>query len=275
MELAEGPGLAFEVSGAHAGTPVLLLRPPGGSLAMWGTFRATLASRLRVIAFERGGAGEPSGPPRFVSTRGMGQEALVVLDRLGVARAHVFGVSLGGMAATWLAIDAPERVARVCLASTPDTGLELSWPVLAGAGAFAACLLGPETAVEAKLARRLLSRAFRAEEPERAARIVALAGLDRRRRGQIVRHVAAAVLHDARFDLHNVRAPVLVLAGDRDELIGSAPQQALARSIRGATFETVRGAGHDITLESPRAVAERVLHFFFDEAVDTVRERCR
>lgn len=199
MERTEGPRLALEVSGAHGGTPVLLLRPPGGSVVMWGAFRAALAARLRVIAFDRSGEGESDDPPRFVSTRGMGREALAVLDGLGVRRAHVFGVSLGGMAATWLAIDAPERVARVCLASTPDTGL----------------------------------------------------------------------------DLRRVRAPVLVLAGERDELIGAAPQLALARGIPWATLETVRGAGHDITLESPLAVAERVLRFFFDEEAKTLRDRTR
>ena len=127
MELADGRRIAFEVSGAHAGAPVLLLRPLLGSIAAWGPFRAVLASRARVIAFDRSGSGDSSDAPYFLGTRGMAQEAVAVLDQLGVRRAHVFGASLGGMVATWLAIDAPHRVARVCLASTPDTGLDLSW----------------------------------------------------------------------------------------------------------------------------------------------------
>lgn len=261
MELADGRRIAFEVSGAHAGAPVLLLRPLLGSIAAWGPFRAVLASRARVIAFDRSGSGDSSDAPYFLGTRGMAQEAVAVLDQLGVRRAHVFGASLGGMVATWLAIDAPHRVARVCLASTPDTGLDLSWPALAIAG----CLAGPRDLAGTGLARRFLSSRLRAGPPGRPPRAEESAELERPRRREIAKHVAAAAMHDARWELDRVRAPVLVLAGERDEVIGTAPQRALAEAIPGARLEILRGAGHDLTAESPCAVGERVASFFLDE----------
>jgi pimeloyl-ACP methyl ester carboxylesterase len=60
-----------------------------------------------------------------------------------------------------------------------------------------------------------------------------------------------------------VRAPTLVLAGEHDELLGRAPQQALAAAIPSARFELVPDAGHALTLEQPEQVADRVAAFFF------------
>ena len=126
MDLAEGPRLTFEVSGAHAGPIVLLLRPLHEPIEGLASFRAALASRARVIDLD----GAPpldlkgQGGPSF-SSRALGHSALAVLEQLGVSRAHVVGLAKGAMAATWLAIDAPDRVARVCLIAAPATARAL------------------------------------------------------------------------------------------------------------------------------------------------------
>jgi pimeloyl-ACP methyl ester carboxylesterase len=264
--LGDGRRIAIEVEGnAAGGAPVLLVPPLGGAMALWGELREILASRARVIAFDRSGTGGSSDASIFAGTRRMALEPVAVLDHLGVAKAHVLGLSLGGMVATWLAIDAPGRVDRLCLASAPAAGLDLSRSAVGRVLSLAACLARGDKGVEPCLARRILSRAFREKEPARAAEIEASVMGQPARRLQVVKHATLALLHDARSELRRIRAPVLVLAGERDELIGIEPQRELAHGIAGARFETIAGAGHAMTLEKPKAVAERVARFFFEE----------
>jgi 3-oxoadipate enol-lactonase len=265
VALPDGRRLAFEIKGAPRGEPpILLVRPLGGALDLWGAFGDALAAQARVIAFDRFGAGESSDAPLLASTRVMASDAAAVLDHAGVERAHVFGISLGGMVATWLAIDAPDRVARLCLASTPPSGLDLSLQGLGRAASLAACLLRAPGSVQACLVRRVLSEDLRRREPRRAAELAAPMAGRPPRRVELLKQAAAVALHDANDTLYSIAAPTLVLAGERDELIGLEPQRDLARAIPGARLQIVADAGHDLTLEAPRATAEAVLRFFFE-----------
>src|SRR6185437_3642366 len=113
--LPRGGRLAVDVTGPEDAPAILLVRPLGGWRASWDGFGARLAEKLRVVAFDPRGAGD-SSPARFATTRGMARDAIAVLDALAISRAHVYGISLGGMVATWIALDAPDRVDRLVLA---------------------------------------------------------------------------------------------------------------------------------------------------------------
>jgi 3-oxoadipate enol-lactonase len=262
-ELRDGGEIAYQVCGRdRGGPPVLLIRPLGGSMALWGTFRDRLSEDLRVVSFDLRGTGRSSRDRAGVSTRSLARDGLHVLDHLGVARAHVFGISLGGMAATWLAILAPARVVKLCLASTPARGLELT-PVSLRCGlALAACFAGPADEVEPRLVRLTLSRRFRETHPEQVR------GIERRlragptSRAALLEHALAGALHDARRELCHVHAETLVLAGERDTLLGTRAPRALSRRIPRSTFAVVADSGHDLTLEQPLVTGRHVSTFF-------------
>ncbi len=255
--------VVFEVRGHddHA-IPVLLLRPLAGSMALWGEFRDVIATTFRVVAFDPLGVGSSSSAALDVGTRTMARDTLGVLDALGVARAHVFGISLGAMVAMWLAIDAPERVARLCLASAGPTGFVLPRSAVSTGVAMVEAVLSPEHEVVSRLVEAVLSQGVCANEPAMVRTIETATADDPARRVEILKHIVAAVRHDAKAELHRIQAPTLVLAGDHDELIGADPPVALASAIRGARLEIIVDAGHDITLEQPVATAQRVVDFF-------------
>lgn len=263
VALPDGGRIVYEIHGRdHHGIPVLLIRPLGGSMALWGTFRTRLSEQHRVISFDFRGAGHSSPDPAWVSTQGLARDSLRVLDHLGVPSAHVFGISLGGMTATWLAIQAPSRVANLCIASAPARGLELSRAGLRRELAMAACFARPARDVEALLVARILSRAFRDAHADEVLRIEELARATPASRVAILKHALAGVLHDARRELSQIGAKTLVLAGRHDTLLGVEPQRALSNAISRATFEIIENSGHALTLEQPTVTAARVSRFF-------------
>jgi 3-oxoadipate enol-lactonase/4-carboxymuconolactone decarboxylase len=262
IELADGGRLAFEVHGAHDGAvPVLLLRPLVGAMALWGDFGDALAARLPVIAFDPRGTGASSDAPVEATTRDLARDAVALLDALGVPVAHVFGISFGAMIATWIAVDAPARVARLCLASAGPVGFALTASGLGRALVMTATALVPGDAAAVRLVGEVLSRDVRDDDPARVAEVESVAAAAPADRVELLKHALAAARHDARAELHRVVARTLVLTGDRDELIGEAPSAALAAGIPKARREVIVGAGHDLTLERPAETAARVADF--------------
>jgi pimeloyl-ACP methyl ester carboxylesterase len=262
VALPGGGAVAYEVHGAgRGGTPLVLLRPLGGTVDLWGAFRSTLAASRRVISVEHRGAGRSSAAPALVTTAGLARDALGVLDHLGTPRFHLFGESLGGMAATWLAAMSPGRTTSLCQASTPLRGVELTNAAirreLALAGAFAA----RPSAIEARLVHQTLSAPFRARDPQEVGRILDVVGRDPASPGALVRLALAGAAHDARRPVAALDVPTLVLAGEDDELLGVDPSRALAAALRRADLDVIAQAGHAITLEQPTVAATRVASF--------------
>lgn len=253
-------GMAWEARGDPGRPPILLVRPLGGSVALWGEFANALENKLRVVTFDARGSGASSGRAR-ASTAALAVDAVSVLDTLDIERAHIFGLSLGGMVATRLGIDFASRVSSLVLASTAARGFAFERAGLRRALGFVRCLAREPSQAERCVVLRVLSHEFRAAHPSDAERIVELAGLYPSPHSTFVAHAIAALRHDARAQLGNIRAPTLVLAGDRDHLLGPGAGLALVYGISGARRAIVTGAGHDLTLERPDVTATRVLSF--------------
>lgn len=257
--LTDGGSLAYEIHGRlDRRVPLLLIRPLGGTMALWGSFRDALAETFPIVAFDLRGTGGSTGESGWPTTRRIAADAVALLDHLAVTRAHVFGVSLGGMAATWMGIDAGDRVATLCIASAPARGLDLTRIGARRAVAMTACFAHPSAEVEARLVHQTLSRHFRREHPDQVRRVEAQIREQPTARTTLVRHAVAGALHDARGHLRRIASPCLVLAGALDELVGTAAPRQLAQGIAGASFDIVAEAGHGITLEQPLASAARV-----------------
>lgn len=259
LELPDGARLAYEVQGS--GAPILLFRPLGGSLVSWDAFAELLAQRLRVITFDPRGVGQSSDAPWTWTTRRIADDARALLDHLEVARCHVYGISMGGMAAMWLAIDQAARMDRLVLASTVPLGVEFRYQALGRGISLALCFAKHSGDLDACLATRVLSHAFRAEHADEVERIRALARVHPTSRMNMGRLLAAAARHDAREALPAISAQTLVLLGERDPLPTCESQQQLLESIPNVRLEVIAGAGHDISAESPALTAERVLAF--------------
>jgi len=261
-ELPDGGRIAYQTRGTRDDrAPVLLIRPLGGSMALWGSFRTRLAETFRILAYDHRGSGRSSGAPSITTTKALARDAMHLLDHLEVERAHVFGISLGGMVATWLAILAPARVSKLCIAAAPARGLALSRVGLEHGLSLAACLARPRKTIQGTLVTRILSRHFREGHPDELRRIVRLADEEPSSRMALAKLALAGAMHDARGSLSRITARTLVMAGEYDAILGTEPPRTLAASIDHAQFAIIEESGHDLTLEQPLATAANLAGF--------------
>src|SRR5262249_6858112 len=115
---ADGVRLYYETLGS--GSPLLLVSGQASDHTLWDGVRDDFAGEHRVIVFDLRGTGQsdkPEEPP--YTTHGFAQDAIAILDELGIARAHAYGVSMGGRVCQWLGIDFPDRLRPLVLGRRP------------------------------------------------------------------------------------------------------------------------------------------------------------
>ena len=259
LELRDGR-LSYELSGPEDAPLLLLNRPLGGSMTLWGPFAEALRARFRVVAFDPRGVGASSDIALGHSTKQMALDALALVDHVAFARRiHVFGISLGGMVASWMAVLAPERIDRLVLAST-----------LPGVGSLADGAIGELLALapsvthreaEVDLVRGILSPEFRAAKPARVTVIEAAVRAAPGKRMNLAALALAAARHDAPLDGTTQQMRTLLLFGGKDPLAGAAAKSKLLQGLPRSELVVLDDAGHDLTLERPEETARHITHF--------------
>src|SRR5437660_9670044 len=109
-------------TGVGEGEPLLLIMGLGATHEYWQRLTPVLSSRFRTILFDNRGVGLSAVPPGPYAMSEMADDAAEVLDAAGVASAHVFGISMGGMIAQELALGYQARVRSLILGCTSPGG---------------------------------------------------------------------------------------------------------------------------------------------------------
>jgi pimeloyl-ACP methyl ester carboxylesterase len=253
----EGARISYEVAGQ--GPPVIL----GHSLLcdshMWDAVVPALATNHRVINVDARGHGASRSGGAF-TLEDLAADWIAILDREGIERAALVGLSMGGMTAMRLALESPERVAGLALLDTSadsDTAAHrVQYRIMAEATRFA----GHLKVLEGTLNKVMFGRTSLRTRRELVARQV-----DRWRAHppRLIYHAARAVM-DRRPVLERLGAidcPTLVLVGDEDAALSPACSRRIAGAIRGAELVVVPGAGHLTALEAPEAVVTALVRF--------------
>jgi pimeloyl-ACP methyl ester carboxylesterase len=261
-----------------SGDPLLLIMGLGADSGAWLLQIPEFAERYRTIAFDNRGVGRSSKPAGPYTVREMADEAAGLLDTLGIARAHVVGVSLGGMIAQELALRHPERVRGLVLACTyPEPDDEILERRQASVAQFGGTIAANGTtqidmaALDPMmffqhLLPAVFNQSFINTDLPRLMQLFAGALQWGFSMEAIMAQVEAAMGHRTTDRLHGISAPTLVITGDSDLLIPPGNSDVLASKIPGARLVKVPGGSHGFNFETPEVFNREVLSF-----LETVR----
>lgn len=253
---SNGCKIYWEESGA--GDPLLLIMGLGYSSEMWHRTRPQLAKHFRTIVFDNRGVGKSDVPAGPYPIAQMADDAAAVLDAAGVDRAHVYGISMGGMIAQELTLNHPERVRSLVLGCTACGGssaipaaplvmrtlmARATMTAEEGAEAMVPFVYGPATP-RSRIEEDLVIR--RRTFPQAAGYLAQVQGI---------------VAWSCCDRLHNIRVPTLVLHGEKDQLVPPGNGRILAEKIPGARLTMFENASHIYPTDEPEAANETVLRF--------------
>ncbi|MDJ0391642.1 3-oxoadipate enol-lactonase [Roseomonas sp. E05] len=250
-----------QVDGPAGAPALLLLHSLGTTGHIWEAQAKALASSWRVIRPDLRGHGLTTVTPGPYSIEGLAQDALAVLDVLGVGPAHVAGLSIGGLVAQSVAAHAPERVRSLMLL---DTALSIPPPETWQERAATVRAQGMAPLVEPVVARWVTPAALHA--PAAQGLRAMLRRTDPEGYAGAAEAIAAADLTEA---TRRLRLPALVLVGDGDQATPLASAAALCDAIPGARLQTIADAAHIPTVERPEAVTEALRIFLAAQEAGT------
>lgn len=229
--------------------PVLLLGASlGTDMRMWEA-QLPLAQSFRLLRFDHRGHGQSPAPPGPYELADLADDVLELMDSLGIARASLCGLSLGGMVGMWLGAHAPERIERLVLLCTAAHMPPASaWRERAAAVRAA----GSTEPVADAVVAGWLTPAFAAAQPQVRAELRAM--LTASPADGYAWCCGAIERMDLRDDLKRITAPTLVISGADDPATPVQRQAMIAAVVPQTRHEVVGPAAHLAAVERPEAV---------------------
>jgi 3-oxoadipate enol-lactonase len=253
--------VSYTVDGAADAPVVVLSNSLGATRAMWDPQVPALAERFRVVTYDTRGHGASPAPAGPYTLDDLVDDLVALLDEVGAGRAHVVGLSLGGMTAMRLAAREPDRVeslAVLCTSAKVDPQPFLDRAAAARSGGTAA--LAPT------VVSRWLTPSYAAAHPDLVARLEAMITAADDEGYAACCEVVAQM--DVRADLPLIAAPTLVVSAAEDLALPPEHQKLIAEAIPGAELLTVSPGAHVANLEQPLQVTGALLGHF-DAAAGT------
>jgi 3-oxoadipate enol-lactonase len=251
MRFVKANGLVIHYldQGRRDGAPIVFINALGCDLRIWTEVAEILAPDFRIVTYDKRGHGLSESGPDKCEMADYAGDLIGLLDSVGVGRATIVGLSIGGVIAQEFYRQRPERVAALVLCDTAaKIGTDESWDQR---------IAEVERGGVERIADSVLERWFTAEF--RASRAPELAGiramLTRTPRQGYLAACGALKRADLRPYAGRIEAPTLCLVGDEDGSTPVALVKETAALIPGSRFEIVEGAGHLANVEKPKIVA--------------------
>ena len=257
--LTRGDGVKIYWEEHGSGDPILLIMGLGASLEAWDRIAPLLATRYRTILFDNRGVGRSDVPPGPYAIPQMADDAAAVLDEAGVASAHVFGASMGGMIAQELALNHPARVRSLILGCTACGGRHVA-PASKEVGA---ALNARKTMTREEAMWLMAPYIFDADTPREqvaediAVRLGATVSSD----GYFAQLAGIRAWSGTHDRLAGLTMPVLVVHGETDQLVPPDNGRIIAKAIPGSRLVMLPHASHIFWTDQPEATNAALLDF--------------
>jgi pimeloyl-ACP methyl ester carboxylesterase len=231
----------YEVHGDR-GTPLVHIGGLAGDARAWQRQIAVYAGRHRVLAFDNRGTGRTDCPDGPYSTKQFARDTVSLMDHVGIDKAHVLGISMGGAIAQEIALGYPDRVKSLVINCS-----------FAKMDRYGARTIENIMGVYEKQGAREAARHFvlyfypLAYFNEHKAEVDAkekVLGDSKRPAHAFTASSRACLKHDTRKRLGRIRCPVLVNAGSDDLMCSPSSSREIADGVPGARFKLYRNASH-------------------------------
>jgi 3-oxoadipate enol-lactonase len=251
----DGLNIAYRVDGDESADALVLINSLGTDLRLWEPQMAELTQHFRVIRYDCRGHGE-SDVPRGPATIGrLGADLIALLETLHVDRAHLCGLSLGGITALWAAAYHRERIGRAVFANASARfGTTQSWDER-----IRSVQAGGMAAISETVVGRFLGASFRAAHPDVTRRITDM--VEATPAAGYLAVCAALRDADLRDVVSRIRAPSLIVAGELDQSAPLRESQELYTSIANSELVVLPGAAHLTNVEQAEEFTRVVTKF--------------
>ena len=261
-----GINLFYKVQGQ--GEPLVMIQGYSGGHEGWFFQTRVFKKYYKAITFDPRGIGKSDKPSESYTVSKMADDVIGLMDHLNIDKAHVLGISLGGIVAQELAINYPQRLLKLVLASTM-TGEEFTGDVhpklLRTMGIeVGATELDTESVDFFKATTTIITLSFN----KKLYRMLCLpmAKLQMKRVGVegYRRQIEAVSGHSTLDRLHLIQAPTLVITGTEDKLISPRSSETIASRIPKAKLVMIEGGPHAILIEMRGRFNQEILDFLGD-----------
>lgn len=251
-------GTAYESFGSGPRT-IALVHGLGLNRHCWQWQVPALAGGNRVVTFDLHGHGDSSVPPTTPSLTLFSEQLAELLDHLGIARASVFGFSLGGMIARRFAMDHGGRVEALGILHSAHARDKASHDAIQ-ARVVQAAQDGPAATVEAAL-QRWFTDGFRTAHPEMMDEVRRWILANRKEVYAPIYQVLVDGVTELVAPSPPITAPTLVMTGDEDYGNSPAMSRAIAAEIPGSELVILPGLRHMALAEAPELFNARLVTF--------------
>ncbi len=238
---AGGSAIGVDETGGGDALPIVFLHGVGSDKSVWRPQLAHFGTSRRALAFDYPGYGDSDPAPDGTTRDDYAAAILAAMDALGVERAHICGLSLGGVIAIAIHHAAPDRCASLILADTfavhPD-----------GQGIYDRSVAG---SADMRAFAEARSDFLLAQPADPAVRSEVVETMSRIDPAAYCIGAKAVWLADQRDRVAEIAVPTLIVCGDQDRPTPPALSEELHRMIPGSRLEMIADAGHLTNLERP------------------------
>jgi 3-oxoadipate enol-lactonase len=232
-----------------SGPAVVLSNSLGSTHRMWDAQLAELEQHFTVVRYDTRGHGASPVPDGPYTIDDLADDVVALLDRLGIERAHIVGLSLGGMTAMRLAARNPERVARMVLLCT---GAQLP-PAHAWTDRAATVRAEGSHAVAAAVVDRWFTAGYSGDRAPWEAMVAATPAEGYAGCCEVIAQL------DLRQQLSSITAPTLAIAGADDPATPPAKLEEITNAIPDAKLLVVEHAAHLANAEQPGTITPALI----------------
>jgi len=255
--VAGAPRIAIDHMGA--GPFVLFMHGIGGNRSNWHDQLPVFAEKFHAASWDARGYGASDDYDGPLDFRDFSRDLIRVLDHFNVARAHLMGLSMGGLIAFDFHATHPERVATltICDSMPGMTGISEQ-------GRREFIRLRQEPLLNGKeprdiaptVAKTLVGKSAKPGSFERL-----VASMSALHKDSYLKTIVATTNYARNLKLEDIHVPTHIVVGDEDTLTPPALSRAMASRIPGAHLTVIAGAGHLSNIEQPEAFNAATLAF--------------